>query len=116
MPIQHLETLRGERDGEGLKLVEPVARAPWAADADLSIVGRHATRTISVCLVNSIRGYLGIRRDSRSRTLKERYSNQRLSRGGVEAKVQRPGSLRDVRPKHVFRSDEAIYVVSIQEM
>jgi xanthine dehydrogenase molybdopterin-binding subunit B len=44
MPIQHIETLRGERDGEGLQLVEPVALASWAADADLSIVGRPSTR------------------------------------------------------------------------
>jgi xanthine dehydrogenase YagR molybdenum-binding subunit len=51
MPIQHIETLRGERDHEGLKLVEPVALVPWATDADLAIVGRSATRVVGVAKV-----------------------------------------------------------------
>jgi xanthine dehydrogenase YagR molybdenum-binding subunit len=51
MPIQHIETLRGERDDEGLTLVEPVALEPWAVDDDLAIVGRRATRVEGVAKV-----------------------------------------------------------------
>ena len=51
MPIQHIETLRGERDHEGLKLVDPVALTPWGIDVDLAIVGRSATRVEGVAKV-----------------------------------------------------------------
>jgi xanthine dehydrogenase molybdopterin-binding subunit B len=51
MPIQHIETLRGERDDEGLTLVEPMALEPWGVDADLAIVGHRATRVEGVAKV-----------------------------------------------------------------
>jgi CO/xanthine dehydrogenase Mo-binding subunit len=51
MPIQHIDTLRGERDDEGLRLVEPGVLAPWAAGEDLTIVGRPTARVEGVAKV-----------------------------------------------------------------
>jgi xanthine dehydrogenase YagR molybdenum-binding subunit len=51
MPIQHIESLRGEHDPEGLKLVEPVALEPWSSDAAFATVGRRAPRVEGVAKV-----------------------------------------------------------------
>jgi xanthine dehydrogenase YagR molybdenum-binding subunit len=49
--MQHIESLRGERDDEGFKLVEPVALEPWGVDDSLAIVGHRATRVEGVAKV-----------------------------------------------------------------